>query len=253
MWLAYMDDAGNTGDRLDDADQPVHMITTLLCPEEHVRDVHDRMRSIARKYVPGDHDNDDFEFHGAEVFGNKKFFEGMAPQTRVDLFEDILSIIGSLGLKVVVRGVNKAGLRRRYGQPFHPYDIALMFSIEEVERFARAQKHANGDDCRVLLVADESREREARALRDLASYQRFGTTWGWKTTPVANVIDTIHFVRSASNWAIQLADCTSFIVSRDLRIKRCLVDGATQSSAAVSELYRRLILPHVGAYKIWHP
>jgi hypothetical protein len=75
----------------------------------------------------------------------------------------------------VIRGVHKPRLAARYPRPFHPHDIALMFTIESVERMARDH------DCRVLLVADEAREVEDAALRDLASYQQLSATWGWKT------------------------------------------------------------------------
>jgi hypothetical protein len=47
-----------------------------------------------------------------------------------------------------------------------------MYTIESIERLARSK------DCQVLLVADEAKEIEDSARRDLAAYQRMGTTWG---------------------------------------------------------------------------
>jgi len=31
---------------------------------------------------------------------------------------------------VIIRGVEKTGLAERYSNPYHPHDIALMFTIE---------------------------------------------------------------------------------------------------------------------------
>ena len=46
----------------------------------------------------------------------------------------------------------------------------------------------------MLLVADEAKEVEDEALRDLVNYQELGTQWGWRPEKVERVIDTIHFV-----------------------------------------------------------
>ena len=139
--------------------------------------------------------------------------------------------------------VDKPGLARRYPKPFHPHDIALMFTCESVERFARK------DDCRVLLVADEAREVEDTALRDLANYQQFGTAWGWDTEQIDHIIDTIHFVRSETNPAIQIADCAAFIAARQRKIGR----GEVKTSEAVTRLWEERILPHMFTNRLWHP
>lgn len=92
--------------------------------------------------------------------------------------------------EIIVRGVHRAGLKRRYADPYHPHDVALMFTIESIERMAREC------DCNVLLVADEAKEVEDAALRDLVNYQELGTHWGWRPEKIERAIDTIHFVRT---------------------------------------------------------
>ena len=118
-----------------------------------------------------------------------------------------------------------------------------MFTCESVERMARLH------NVRVLLVADEAREVEDSALRDLANYQQLGTSWGWQTEQIEHIIDTIHFVRSETNPAIQLADRTAFMVARQRKISR----GEVRPNAAVSDLWERHIVPHLWANQIWYP
>jgi hypothetical protein len=144
---------------------------------------------------------------------------------------------------VIIRGVYKPGLAARYPNPFHPHDIALMFTIESVERLAREH------DCRVLLVADEAREIEDEALRDLANYQQMGTTWGWNTERIDRIVDTIHFVRSETNPAIQLADCATFVAARQRKIESDLV----RQNAAVTDLWQSRIAPRVHRNSVWYP
>jgi hypothetical protein len=129
----------------------------------------------------------------------------------------------------------------------------MMYTIEEVEDFAQAETGSAGQECRVLLVADESRDTEAQALKGLANYQQYGTPWGWAPRPIRRVVDTIHFVRSTTNRGIQLADCVAFITLRRDRIQRGLTDGGGKSAGAVIDLYERLIRPNVYVHNIWCP
>ena len=121
-----------------------------------------------------------------------------------------------------------------------------MFTIESIERFARNR------DCRVLLVADEAREVEDGALRDLANYQKLGTSWGWNTEQIDRIVDTIHFVRSETNPGIQLADCAAFIAARRRKISTGLV-AKGRSDEAVNRLWTDRIEPHIWRNSIWHP
>jgi len=243
MWFAYMDEAGNTGRNLNEASQPIHLIATLLFDESKITFLHDYIRDTARKHCPRDCRHDDFEFHGKDLFAGEGYFANMPPSKRIEIYDDVLRGIGIAEGQVVIRGVDKELLRKRYAQPFHPHDIALMFTIESVERFAQDL------DCRVLLVADEAREVEDAALRDLASYQEFGTSWGWNTEDIDHIIDTIHFVPSHRNPAVQLADCVTFIAGRKRKSDR----GLVTPNSAVADLWTDCIEPYVAENAVWHP
>lgn len=243
MWFAYMDEAGNTGRNLRDSAQPVHLILTLVVDESRVNDLHEHVRAVGARHCPDVCADADFEFHGYDLFGGERPFADKSPAQRIEIYGDILDGIGRVDARVIIRGVYKPGLSARYANPFHPHDIALMFTIESVERLARE------NDRRVLLVADEAREIEDGALRDLANYQQMGTTWGWATEPIDHVVDTIHFVRSETNPAIQLADCATFVAARQRKID----SGLVSPNAAVTDLWRGRIAPHVHRDSIWYP
>jgi hypothetical protein len=243
MWFAYMDEAGNTGRDLANPEQTFHMIVTVVFDESRVPAVHEHVKDVGRRHCAADWLRPDFEFHGYDIFSGNGYFAGKTPADRIQVYDDLLKGIGALGGKVTARGVDKPGLARRYPHPFHPHDITLMFTCESLERQGR--KH----DSRILLVADEARDVEDSALRDLASYQQFGTSWGWQAEQIDHIIDTIHFVRSETNPAIQLADCTAFMVARQRKINR----GEVQANPAVTTLWENHILPHMWANEIWYP
>lgn len=246
MRLAYMDEAGNTGRRCDDPNQPVHLILSLVVEESNVMRLHDHVRETARRHCPQDCEEYDFEFHGQDLFSARGSFEGRSPAARVEIFDDLLKGIELAEAEVIVRGVDKVGLERRYPDPFHPHDIALMFTIESIERMARER------DCRVLLIADEAKEVEHAAIRDLANYQEVGTAWGFRTEQIDHIIDTIHFVPSHTNCGIQLADCATFVASRVRKIRDGIV-SVGNSSEAIERLWEERITPYLSADEVWHP
>lgn len=177
MRFAYMDEAGNIGRKLDEPEQPIHLILSVVIDEEKIPFVHEHIREMGRRHCPADCRRPDFEFHGSDLFASRGHFSEMAPEKRIEIFDDVLKGIELAEADIVIRGVEKRGLERRYSAPKHPHDIALMFSIESIERLARKR------DCKILLVADEAKEVEDTALRDLANYQELGTSWGWKPEP----------------------------------------------------------------------
>jgi hypothetical protein len=244
--FAYMDESGNTGRNLDDPIQAIHLILSAVIDEASVSPLHEHMRDVARVHCPQSRRHESFEFHGPDMHAARGHFEGRTPLERIEIYDDVLRGIELAGAEIIIRGVHKPGLMRRYPTPYHPHDIALMFTIESVERLARER------DCRVLLVADEAREVESAALRDLANYQEFGTSWGWKTAQIDRVIDTIHFVRSETNPAIQLADCAAFIASRMRKIEAGTV-AEDRSSEAIERLWNERIEPFVCENSIWYP
>lgn len=153
MRFAYMDEAGNTGRKCDEPNQPIHLILTLIVDEENIAALHEHVRETGRRHCLVDCTEDDFEFHGHDIFSGRGYFGEMTPEKRIEIYDDILKGIELAEAEVIVRGVEKAGLARRYVNPYHPHDIALMYTIESIERMARTH------DCRVLLVADEAKWR----------------------------------------------------------------------------------------------
>lgn len=107
-------------------------------------------------------------------------------------------------------------------------------------------------DCQVLLVADEAKEVEDAALRDLVNYQELGTQWGWRTEKIERIIDTIHFVPSHRNCAIQLADCPAYIAARVRKLDEGTV-SRKRSADAVEELLEKRIEPFLWVNEVWYP
>jgi|GEM_PF-810744 len=246
MWFAYMDETGNTGRNLDDREQPIHLVLTMAVEESKVSALHEHIRDTARQYCAAACDEDDFEFHGKELFSAEGHFAKRTPEERIEIFDAVLAGIEVAEAEIVIRGVSKPDLKATYPKPFHPHDIALMFTIESIERLARER------GCRFLLVADEAKEIEDAALRDLANYQEVGTSWGWKAERIDRIVDTIHFVPSHRNPAIQLVDCATYIAARMRKVQAGKV-ADERAAQATRELWDNRIEPFIWTNSIWFP
>lgn len=247
MRFAYMDEAGNTGRRFDDPSQPVHLILSVVVDETKIPVLQQHVREAGRRHFLEFCAEPDFEFHAQRIYSSRKGrYEGMELRQRIAILDDVLAGIELAEADVVIRGVEKQGLARRYRKPYHPHDIALMFTIESIERLAR--RHG----CQILLVADEAREIEDGARRDLAVYQELGTAWGIYTERIDHIIDTIHFVASHHNGAIQVADCASFVAARVRKIQSGLVKPGA-AAEAVEDLWERRIEPFIDTNEVWAP
>jgi hypothetical protein len=154
MRFAHMDEAGNTGRRFGDPAQPVHLILSLVV-EAKIPVLHQHVREAGKRHFPAFCTDPEFEFHAQQLYGSRKGrYKDLELERRIEILDDVLAGIEAAEADVVIGGVEKRGLARRYRNPYHPHDIALMFTIESIERLARR------DGCQVLLVADEAREIE---------------------------------------------------------------------------------------------
>lgn len=81
------------------------------------------------------------------------------------------------------------------------------------------------------------------------SGSRSSTTY---SEQIDHIVDTIHFVASHHNGAIQVADCATFVAARMRKIQAGTVQGGP-ASVAIEELWERRIEPFIYTNSIWYP
>jgi Protein of unknown function (DUF3800) len=193
MWFAYVDESYND-------DQ--HWVVALLVEDKNVNEASRALRAIveiAEDYgVPSS-----AELHGHDVFHGKGAFEALksSPRLRVMLYDAVLTRLVEADCSIIFRGVSKPGLVRRYNSPEHPHRVVMTHLIERVDSFCKAKGELG------LLVADEHQETQSTLLRDLVSYQDYGT-WGYLAKKIER----------AQQWGLRVgADATSRVTDRRLR------------------------------------
>ena len=139
MYFFYIDESGNTGRALDSPEQPIHWLIGVGVEATRLPSVERDLRDLARHYCPTEARDPDFEFHGSAIFHGRRPFDHLTPQKRVDLYDQLLSVVPRHDVKVFVRGIHKKrhrdrAARKRYS-PDHPHRLGFMFLVERIDRW----------------------------------------------------------------------------------------------------------------------
>jgi hypothetical protein len=207
MYLAYVDEAGNTGRKLDDPDQPIHWLVSVLVPEDQVMALTHALDGVVARHVPDDPQR---ELHGAELFGGSGSWRGVAPTTRLAVYQAALATLAEHHCAIAHASVDKPMLQS-WRVDASPHLIGLHFLMEKIDYYVRRQPEDLRQ--RALLVADETNEHESYAIDLLADLQRRGVGV-FRGHKINNVIGTVHFVRSEVDRGVQAADLVAYGLCR---------------------------------------
>jgi len=215
MYLGYLDESGNTGRRLDDADQPILWMVAVLVPEDEVHGLTLAADKIMAKCLPS---LPTHEIHAQELFAGAGPWRDTKPKLRIKVMRKTLALLAKHDCAVVHASIDKPRLAaRNYEDVSPPQMLALQFLTEKIDRYVVRLRDPLRS--RVLLIADESKENERIAKEMIHRQQRipYGEVPG---RTLKSVIDTIHFVRSEESRCIQVADTVGFVLNRHDRFKR---------------------------------
>lgn len=208
MKLIYIDESGNTGTRIDDTGQPYHLLIALVVDDFNVRAIENEIRLLGLKHFGSLSQNTDFEFHGYEIHkGKGRYFSKIKIEKRIEIIEDLLSIVKNYKLQIVYTLINKLTAKSK----LHPHQLGFLFLIERIEDYL-VRENSLG-----LLIADENRDIEQRLIDDLERFKTVDTGFGYRPTKALHIIDSLHFVKSNNNHLIQLADVVAYIFLRGER------------------------------------
>lgn len=238
MWFAYVDESFNRSQ---------HWVAALLIQHLRVNQTAGAMRELVERASEQFGIDASAELHGHDLFHGKGEFQPMkeAPRARIALYAAALRTLTDAECWIILRGVSKPGLCRRYGTAHqHPHRIVMTHLLERIDMFCQSSR---GADDHAVVVADEHHETQSALLRDLVTYQD-RSTWGYLARRINRVVDTIHFVNSRTNPLVQGADLIAFLT---LRAKTVREPHARAARATAS--VQAFIQPHVHHDHCWWP
>ena len=201
--LVYIDETGSDG--VHSTRHPLLTVAAVLVPETKVMDLHDAMRKLTWAHLgwlPSD-----FEFHGEELWGGGGHWKGKSYEELMAAYEAAIGLLDELDLFVSWASIYKEGLHRRHGggADANAYPLALQFLLEKIDRVP--------DGYLQLVIADEAKEHELKAVRMVADMQHLGLGEVAGRT-LTSVIDSLHFARSHDSPGVQMADLVAYVLQR---------------------------------------
>lgn len=222
--MVYIDETGSVGRGANR--QPLLTVAAALVDEASVQALREAFREVTRHHlgwVPRD-----FELHGNEIWNGTGPWTGKSPAELIAAYEEAIAVLDSLDIGVSWASIHKERLSRRYGGAAdgNAYLLALQFLLEKIDRASRSNK---------ILIADEAKEHQLRAIKMVADLQE----WGGGEVPgrqLQTVIDSMHFVSSHASPGVQLADIVAFALQR----KWNAWDKHPEAQAAVGRIVDRI-------------
>jgi hypothetical protein len=196
--FVYIDETGTSGK------QPFLTVAAAIVDEDMVQPLAGGLRQVAKAHLgwlPAD-----FEFHGRDLWHGTGHWAGKQPGDLIAAYEAALALLDTHDIWIAHATINKRALHDRYrgGADENAYRLALQFLLEKVDDLGADRK---------VLVADEAKEQELRAVKMVADMQE----WGGGEVPgkqLKTVIDSLHFVSSHASPGVQMADLAAYVIQR---------------------------------------
>lgn len=138
------------------------------------------------------------ELHAYDMFHGVKGWAGLhrMVRARIGIFKSALEVVSGISENLIIAGTTLDGSE---GSPHSRHQTVMSQLIEDLDTYSlQTNSH-------ILIIADEHALR-SQLCNDLVDFQN--------EHPLTQIIDTIHFVNSASSPLIQAADLITFIIRR---------------------------------------
>ncbi|NEA53549.1 DUF3800 domain-containing protein [Streptomyces sp. SID13666] len=230
--LVYIDETGSVGKGANK--QKLLTLASVLVHEDKVQPLAEKFRQVAWKHlgwVPAD-----FELHGNEIWNGTGPWRSLTPAGLIAVYEDAITVLNDLDVGVSYASIHKERLRTRYGGDAdgNAYLLALQFLLEKIDSRYAGNK---------ILIADEQKEHQLRAVKMVADLQ----DWGGGEVPgtkLKTVIDSMHFVSSHASPGVQLADLVAYALQRHWNER----DSHPDAKAAIGRI-TDVISQHTGTWR----
>jgi hypothetical protein len=219
--FVYIDETGSSGKGA--RNQPLLTLVAAIVPEDKVAPLARRFNELAMSHLgwrPSD-----FEFHGVELWGGDGYWTGKKPPELIAAYEAAIGVLVELDIAIAHASIDKAKLHTRYSGAAdkNVYLLALQFLLEKV--------NAYGPSDLKVLVADEAKEHELRAVKMVSNLQEWGSG-EVPGSPLKRIIDSLHFVDSAASPGVQMADLAAYALQR----RRAKRDTHADAIAAIERI-----------------
>lgn len=217
MYLAYLDDSGTTGRKLDDPDSPFQVITAVLAKDEQFNSMEIILSAIS-DMLPEDCRASFREFKAYDLFRGKGVFRKVGQSTRHEVLSHICKSVKGIHLPVFYGAVNKPKLKVSPFASAHPLDIGFHCCALGIQDWMR--NHTKPHEVAVVVADDTTDIDNKEALK--GAFRRLRPKIhapNFLPGELTQIHDDMYFGDSRDSVGIQMADVCGFFISRHLSQK----------------------------------
>lgn len=170
-YIVYVDESGDHSLTSIDPDYPIFVLSFCIFKKiEYTQ----KLTPLIRKLKFDTFGHDIVVLHESDIRRKKGAFSRLSKEPREDFLNALNEIVSSTDFELIAVVIDKRRLNDRYGNPAHPYHLALEFGLERIYRLL---KRAGQDDALTYIVCeargskeDTELELEFRRIRDGANF-----------------------------------------------------------------------------------
>jgi hypothetical protein len=200
MHLVYFDESGNSGNNLNDPEQPIFVLGALIVPEDRWQTLEQELELSLAAIFP-EISASGAEIHSGDLRASRGAFRGMPVARRVVLRDSWLRLAPEHGLKCVYRSIEKKRYQKWMQETFgvgvsvNPHIAAFPLVAMVVNR------HLSSIGARGMFISDENKE----IVRDVEkSIRQLRLASG--PLRLSQIIEKGFFIDSAQSRILQLCD-----------------------------------------------
>lgn len=203
MHLIYLDESGNTGNNLNDPQQPIFLLSAMVLPEDQWQSLEASLQAILDHRLPDWRSTPGFDIHGTELRSGKGPFAGMSVDDRIAFRDAWMQAGAEHEIRLMFRSVKK----QRYAKWqidnlghsvfVNPHVAAFALLSRCIDNYLQQQ---TGDPL-AILISDENREVVddiEKAIRSLRALEG--------TVKLTRIIEKGFFIDSHKSLPLQLCD-----------------------------------------------
>jgi hypothetical protein len=221
MYLIYLDESGNTGNNLNDTQQPIFLLCALAVPKDKWLEVERDLQAEVEKVFPSPRP-DDFEIHASELRRGGKRWKPIPPADRVAFRDAWFSVAVKHELRIIYRRIIKREFERWQHQVLgtgiviNPHVMAFPLVARVVDDWL---KSLPGSPLGILISDDNNKE----VVRDVEKSIKLlrGTEGPLK---LGQIIEKGYFIDSSKSVILQLCDLCAYTLRKKEEAKAGLRD-----------------------------
>lgn len=190
------------------ASPDVYYVASLTIPDESLQSLENELRLLQTKIGEVFKLPRNLELHGYEMWHGEGMWGSISLEDRKVIIEHTLKVILELDVRIAIKGIRISHFQTKYGKERRTiHNAALVWNLEKV------QYHANGQNRKFSIIADESGPNDIYYRNQVDSYKTF-ETFGWDPEKFTNLDGDLDFISSELSYGLQAVDVIAYIYQR---------------------------------------